>query len=392
MIHRHTKQQIDKYEQNRSINQSSLKSLLYDGVQEFIRNFDNLVSKEEDKLYYQEKEHFIIGTAVDDYICMSPEYYKDKYHFSTITKKPAPAIMSIIKTVFDRVLASELKNEEEAKEIFNLDHPVNINKELKYYEREIWEACNSNSFYMNRAKSSSAEDGRIATVLKDPNAQAYWEDLIPSIGKQILSEGERLTIENCYTNILNHAHTRRYFKDSEEVDLIYQMPLFFSIDNIECKARPDLIRVEHNNNMIRILDIKTMGDDILKFRHNIRRHRYDLQGSFYHTAVLNNLDKISNLIGKDISKYKTLNFAFIVESTTSPNTPLVFPMTNDLIAQGEFGSSLAQQAKGNNYKGWRQALYLYDKWSKAEWNIENRLQLVSGIVQVNDDFDYTLEL
>jgi hypothetical protein len=227
------------------------------------------------------------------------------------------------------------------------------------------------------------DDKRVEGFLGDGTVAKYWEELISSQGKQLLSESEKNKIVEVSYNILNHKHTKNLFVDGKDVDLIYQMPLFFEFNGVMCKVLPDLLRINHGQKKIYDIDIKTMGDYVLRFNQSFRLRRYDIQGSFYQKGVKENLATISKLIGKDISDYTFANPAFVVESTLKPGTPMIYVMTSDLIETGIVGD------KNRSYiGGYFQGVEIYKRWKIIDYSIEERFKDTNGIVWVDGQFEY----
>ena len=97
MIVRHTEEQINDYYERIGLNQSSLKVILEDGIQEYVMQVAQLTKQ--DDYYYEEKKHFIIGSAVDCRITHGEEVFLNKYHFSKLIKKPSDGAMSVLSLI-----------------------------------------------------------------------------------------------------------------------------------------------------------------------------------------------------------------------------------------------------------------------------------------------------
>ena len=235
MIHRTSKDVVSKYRELESISQSSLK-LLMAGV----GVYNN--AEPEDK-YYSEKEHFIIGSAVDTLITMGADACKEEYYVSTLENKPSATIMSIVKEVYD-IISSE-SSYFEANADFASD---NI-----YFKDTILHVADKQEF-QKRWKHETRYK-KIVEQGKD-----YWDDLIKSEGRQILSLEQFEKIKTISDNIINHPYTEKYFQDAEHLDIFYQLPLQFVYENVSCKSLLDMVIVNHHNKTIQPIDIKTMGD------------------------------------------------------------------------------------------------------------------------------------
>jgi hypothetical protein len=163
--------EIDKYFESDALSQSSLKKLLT-GIDSFINN-----QKEESELFYTEKGHFVIGSAVDMLLTGEKEEFDNHYYVSQITKKPSEVEMSIINEVFSNLT-------EEDKDIFNL--PITS---LSDYKSNIENASISNDWY-----GGKPGDKRIEGLIE--RGSQYFEDLKKGLGKQILTSEEKKLIDD----------------------------------------------------------------------------------------------------------------------------------------------------------------------------------------------------
>lgn len=382
MIYRHTEQQLQEYFSSPAINQSALKVIIdpNGGIEKFVEQMDALLANEED--FYEEKRYFIIGNGVDTIISQGQEFFKNKYHYSNLVKKPSDTVKAIVREVF--YLVSQ-------------HTPVAQILPFVSYKKEIYEVANNikdekgkTGYSMNRAAPTEKQlkelplvtdwwnyDNRWSSM---KNAQEYWADLILADGKQVLDDGEYNTINNIILSFTTHKHTRHLFEDNKDIDIVYQFPMFWNYFNEDCKGLLDHLIVHHASRRILPIDEKTLGDYILRFPNAVRKRRYDIQGSFYKIGLIRNLKKLSNLIGKDVTDYSVANLAFVVESTVKQGTPLVFPLTDEL-------NSIGMSGDGKYLKGWEQALIEYNKWKSINYSIEEKFKSSNGVVWIDGNFE-----
>jgi len=365
MIYRSSDQEISNYYASGNINQSSLKYILERGMEDYLQNKERLLGQED--LYYEEKEWLIIGSAVDCILTCGREEFERKYYFSKLLKKPGEKVMSILKSVYDAIVLSNTE----------------VNQLFRYAEA-IWYSCNQHEYYMNRVKTYT-EDTRVAGILSDPTAIEYWDDLKSSAGRQILSDEQFNTINTVAENFLNHEHTKGLFTDVTGLDFIFQLPLYFNNYGTACKMMPDEIMINHRAKRIIPLDFKTMSGYVSRFNKSARKRRYDIQGAFYTDGIQKSLQTISDLIGKDVSDYTIARFAFAVESTTNPGTPMIFPLTEDLLNVGRSGD-------GDELLGYVQALGLYNIWADNEFRLDKVVSSTGGVVLLGKDYEYNLDV
>lgn len=377
MIYRHSEQQIQDYFERDAINQSALKIIIdkNGGIEKFVDQRDQLLKSAD--LYYEEKTHFIIGQAVDTYITQGEEIFKNKYHYSQLKKKPSDMVKSIINMVFDVVKSG-----------------TRIDEILPFinYKQEIYNAANEHKYSMTRGYAPSEKQ------LKDPtlanvtdwwnhdnrwsymkNAEEYWQSLIEANGKQVLSDNEYNTANNIILSFTTHKHTANLFKDGDNIDIVYQFPIYWEYKGIKCKALIDMVIINHTTRKVMPIDLKTIGDYILRFNNAVDIRRYDLQGSFYHYGLLQNIQQLSQICSKALDNYHVSDFAFIVESTIKQGIPLVFVLTADLISVGTSGD-------GRYKKGWLDALQIYNEWRQIDFSIEKRYESTNGVVWIDNNY------
>lgn len=359
MIVRHTEEQINDYYERIGLNQSSLKVILEEGIQSYISQVEQLTKQDEH--YYEEKKHFIIGSAVDFRISHGEELFLNKYHFSKLIKKPGDSAMSVIKLAHDK-----------AREEF----PLGLDVSLLAYKKQIFEAANEEGYYMNRRNKQDdwEADTRINELLKQ-NGQDYWADLVLAEGKQVLSDDEQNTINSCIISLTTHKHTAHLFKDSENIDIVFQFPMYFTVKDVDCKGMIDIIIIDHARKRILPVDLKTTMKMVLRFNEVIKKRRYDLQASFYTEGLKQSLTQLGSLLNKNISKYEIGKFAFIAESTTRPGCPLVFVLEEDVLLRGEKGD--------DEVEGWQQGVDKYKSWAEAGFSIEKKYGETNGVLFIN---------
>ena len=358
MIHRTNRDTVTKYRELESISQSKLK-LLMAGVGVYNNT-------EPEEKYYSEKEHFIIGSAVDTLITMGADACKKEYYVSQLENKPSATIMSIVKEVYD-IISSESSY---AKAI------ADFASDDIYFRDTILHVADKQEF-QKRWK----DETRYKKIVEQ--GQDYWNDLIESKSRQILSLQQFDLIKIISDNILNHPHTEKYFQDAEHLDIFYQLPLKFMYEDISCKALLDMVIVDHHNGIIQPIDIKTMGDYVSNFPISFMRRRYDIQAAFYTQAIADDYTGW-NILFKD---YKILPFKFIVESTTMPGTPLVYTCSEEVLNKGKYGIDSQRIGKHilREKKGFHQAIMLYI------WHLENGFEVDKHVCLNNGDLLLKLE-
>lgn len=346
---------VSQYESNFGINQSGLKDIMYNGIQSFIVNKEILGKTEK---YFEDKEHFLIGKAVDIFMSFGKEVFNSVYHTSSLEDKPSDTMMKVLH------MALNALNDE--KEIYPLDYhgygPL-IHSCLNTVETKGEKGEIKIGYYMNRANPVWSADTRLTNdVLGKKSCIEYWKDIVLARGKQVLSREEKLVIDTTTNNWLTHPHTASLFEENPDIIRIHQYPVYFIVNGVWCKGLIDKVDIDLVNKTITIYDFKTMRGFTLMFPRIIKGRRYDLQLSFYYEGLRQNLKTLSDFIGVDLIDFDIMNPVCIVESTNCPGMPMQFELSDSLLFLGQRGD--------DKLFGYEDALEEYQYWYAQEFNIE----------------------
>lgn len=306
----------------------------------------------EPERYFEEKRHFNIGDGVDIQLTSGMEEFNRIFHVSQIAHKPTDPVKSILNRVFDKAIELEL----------GLTY---ISDER--YRPFITEAWREEGYQPN---------------WKEPTAYSkmcehyeYWDDLRLSQGKRVLSSEENDIISQVVMSLRSNEATGKYLKLSEDRDeeVLFQLAIYFTFEDVDCRALLDVVRINHVAKVIQPIDIKTLGDYTLNFPKSLRQRRYDIQAAFYKEAL-----------EQAYPDYKILPFKFVVESTIDPGTPLVYTCSAELAYIGKYGR-VETYAKLHSYtvstytqrnqeiKGFTQLINLYKFYTENGFEIDQRI-------------------
>lgn len=306
---------IDAYFESDALSQSLLKKLLI-GIDAFINN-----GKEEKDLFYEEKGHFIKGSAVDTLLTGEEGEFEKQYYVSTLANKPSAVEMSITQRVFEEVKVEG--------ELTTLDK----------YPGSLDAAIIEEDWY-------DGKPGEKRTLGLIERCTPYFEDLKKGIGKQILTTEENKLIKDIVFSLKSNPRTSKFFdrtalSRAQGVTVYYQLPIYFYYRGIYCKALLDMLIVIRddagNITSVQPIDLKTMNGSTLKFSSNLKSFRYDIQAAWYVEALkaINSTFDLAGLKG-DISDVLK-PFLFIVESNNYPGQPLVYEVDEDILNIGKIG-------------------------------------------------------
>lgn len=306
--------EIDEYFNSPALSQSKLKTLLK-GYRAFCK------PEQETRLYFEENESFILGSAVDCILTGEDGEFDKQYHISEIEKKPSETLMSICNQLID-------------------DAKVNYNREIRgesffeYVTQEWFDLFSEDRVKIITNIHEYGMKWSAETCQKKVlECEDYIQDQIQSEGKQVLSQAEKTTIDTIVYNLQNSPNTStlldRSLYEEGSIDMYLQLPIYFTFMGIKCKALLDLVMVFRNDKgqvtEVHPYDLKTMSGDTTRFLSSIKKFRYDIQAAWYTRALM------------EYFKVPIHPYSFIVESTTMPGTPLVYQMEESFVKIGEQG-------------------------------------------------------
>lgn len=244
------------------------------------------------------------------------------------------------------------------------------------YEEAVSEEKLSQAYSKTDFKRDTFEKVKEKLKEIEPYLKGYFE----SKDKIILDPEEKELCESICNNLLTNDFTSYYFTETANIEIIYQMPVYWEIDMgeiAECKSLLDLVRINHLTKEISPFDIKTTGGNTSDFITSLIDFRYDLQASFYTEAL-----KWLTRNEKKFEGYKVLPFSFIVESTSSPGTPQVFTLSDRVIEQGKYGWT---DKKGEKHRGFMELISDL-LWHKREnkWDYHKKVYDNQGVTLINE--------
>lgn len=225
----------------------------------------------------------------------------------------------------------------------------------------------------------------------------YYESLCcEDDGRQVLSKDEFDTVINMKELILANANVLPYFMNTDkDVEIIYQMPIYFDYGGEECKGLLDLLVINHREKTIQPIDLKSTGKPVKDFRKAYLQFGYYRQAAFYTEAVKwwvqDQSEKRALAIavsgGEDLPNlidYELKNFIFVVvEAKLSSSEPAIIFNTTD--ADLYAGLNGGTTKFGKYYKGINQYLedYLWhmetDKWEMSRSLYESGGKIVLDV-------------
>lgn len=261
----------------------------------------------------------IYGSAVDTLVFDGREEFDKK--FTTITcRKPGYKALPIIEGLLKEVEDSLKLGDE-------------VDPDISAYDSKLLE--------MGRAAEYGGANWGDDAILRNlkKEGEEYFETLVKSRGKLILSPEQYEYCINSVHTLQTHEFTKDYFNTSKEgVDVYFQFPIVWEYTTaqgtmIHCKSLLDILIIDHNEKIIKPIDLKTTGKSVLSFSHSFVEWKYYLQAAFYTEAVRYLSDKLY----PELSDYKIDLFKFVVISSKNPLKPLAFQITEETLLAGQKG-------------------------------------------------------
>jgi hypothetical protein len=155
-----------------------------------------------------------------------------------------------------------------------------------------------------------------------------------------------------------YAHS--YFvRQKIHEELLLQVPIYFTLDSVECKGLLDGIKIDHQEKTIEPFDLKTIGKSVYEFPANYLTFGYYTQAAFYTYAIQTEQSPVYNLLQEG---YTLKDFIFIVTETktSSFNPALIYTTTSEERHAGMHGGYY----NGKKYKG------IYELMDDYLWHVE----------------------
>lgn len=276
----------------------------------------------------EETKYFRIGSALDT-LLTAPSTFKDEFDVINVDR-PSGLLGKFIDNLPIGV---------------TLDSP-----EERFYE----------------AYDKSGYKAKLSTVLKwfeeRKEAWEYYQAINQlDRDKSIISKDELELVENMKYLVLCNPFIYDYFMNvgNKDIELIHQLPVYFTCQEIECKALLDGIKIDHKAKTIQPFDLKTIGKGVWNFSMSFYQYGYYRQAAFY-TYALELWVKEHNL-----QDYNLLPFQFVVvESKKSSRQPaIVYQCSPSDLRAGKEGGCLKQW----NDKCLKGYIELLEDW---KWHLE----------------------
>jgi hypothetical protein len=285
------------------------------------------------------------GSLVDMLIT-DPESVSDKFWTKAI-EKPTASLLELADALLIDALVMDL----------DFDHVIaydNVTQKIK--DLGLW--------------SSMKDANKIAEKWGNDLFFNYVKESLLARGKIILTPETLELALHCADVLKTHDFTKQYFTESEDIEIIYQAVIVFKFKGVICKAKLDLIVVDHQNKIIHPFDIKTGAKLPSKFQESFYEYKYYLQVISYLLAIQYITESTS-----DFKDYKIDTFKFLYVSKKLPDVPVVFEVPEKLLNNFIDGWS--------DHTGFMELLMNY-KFAKENecYNMERKVMEKNGMLKI----------
>ncbi len=227
--------ELKEYRNHKFVNQSLLKRVLTDTVDE----------------EFEPKIHFLIGNAVDTKLT-TPNLFNELYYISDLQEYPLPQIKEAMDIAFN---GDEIEN--------SLDILIKIFRTI--------------------SNVRTGDDKMKEKFLSD---RGYWDELIEAKGRKIISREYYNKVELTAASFISHPNVSEHFNAGiKGVKVAWQVPIYWKIEDVDCKGLLDNLTIDYNNKTVQIKDIKTTDWKLWEFDKQARKMRPDFQLSFYYDGI-----------------------------------------------------------------------------------------------------------
>lgn len=292
--------------------------------------------------------------SIIDTLCFDNENFEKIYHVSTSNKEPSET---------EKVLLDSLHSIIDYKDIKSFSY-IQVGLEL-IKELNLWKNIKNEEILISK--------------LKNEDFVKSLKDLFKSKNKIVISGSDYMNALEVKKHLIENENTKDYFLNSDikKKQVLFQIPILFSIENDKFKCLLDIIFINHEDKTIRVVDLKTGFDDNNSFKWTILKYRYDIQVALYTKALE------TYIIDNGLKDYRVIDPIIIYTQVSKPDRPLIFKFNEKLVKYAYRGFKLKS---GYLYKG---ILELVDE---INWHKDNNIYNYSKNDYINKQVNLNSKL
>jgi hypothetical protein len=236
-----------------------------------------------------------------------------------------------------------------------------------------WHLFTTGSPELAYQKTGAKISHDVLKVKFQKDGQDYYEFLCNNRGKKVLTSEQFIKVQSVVDSLRYNDFVKHYFSQPEDTENLYQVELNFTYDGEACKGLMDLIHINHEKKLIFPVDLKVTESPTDNWEWIFWKMGYYFQASFYSYGLHESPpEKIKQLLEKG---YFIAPFSFVVESFKYPGSPVEYVCDSTILLMGEQGGYKGEKY----YDGFAEAIKRF-KWHTEEgiWHYPMHVYLNQG--------------
>jgi hypothetical protein len=139
-----------------------------------------------------------------------------------------------------------------------------------------------------RAKVQYQMNWKAETVLAKFEEVCFpYLDVLAKAGDRlVITQADYDKAQSYIARLVSNDYVGKYFmKREKNVELQFQVPCYFEIEDVPFKSLLDCIYIDHNAKTITVVDLKTTSKPLSDFEHSFISYRYYIQAALYQEAI-----------------------------------------------------------------------------------------------------------
>ena len=236
-----------------------------------------------------------------------------------------------------------------------------------------WHLFTTGSPELAYQKTGAKISHDVLKVKFQKDGQDYYEFLCNNRGRKVLTSEQFIKVQSVVDSLRYNDFVKHYFSQPEDTENLYQVELNFTYDGEACKGLMDLVHINHKKKLIFPVDLKVTESPTDNWEWIFWKMGYYFQASFYSYGLHENPpEKIKDLQEKG---YSIAPFSFVVESFKYPGSPVEYVCDSTILLMGEQGGYKGEKY----YEGFAEAIKRF-KWHTQEniWHYPMHVYLNQG--------------
>lgn len=216
---------------------------------------------------------------------------------------------------------------------------------------------------------------KIVEMFSGSDAELYYNEKRKNFGKTAVTVHNVEKAELIVNELRSNPFTTKYTViEGEDIEVHDQLPILFKYKELECKALVDRLIVDHKNQTVQPIDLKSSYDPD-GFGYSYLKHGYWIQAAHYDMAVSHWMEDMH---------YQLLPMKFLVCDSTGVMASCVYELTE---IDKQYAYDGFKLKSGRSYPGL--ITLLNDiSWGieTGRWNVSRQVYENSGVVPLDIEY------